>query len=283
MGRIIRDENNDRQLAEKGFAIIPVLDSNEINLLLEFYNKNHPEIIDQMYASAHSQDITYRKRMSNKIKEIAKPKIMDLLDEVKVLGGSFIVKGNSPEATLPAHQDWNIVDENKFRSFNLWLPLIDTFKENGGLCVLPKSHLFQKNYRGPNISSIFEKVHKELMPHLVYLNIPAGHGLLFDHRLLHGSGVNQSNHMRITTVFGIIEEQAQMKFYYKANNQVDEYECDSSFFMEGNPQEGPKGLLLNKSIPWDFLAYNKRSIRKLLIQNGYNHSILSKIKNIFNK
>jgi ectoine hydroxylase-related dioxygenase (phytanoyl-CoA dioxygenase family) len=42
-----------------------------------------------------------------------------------------MVKSKGENGSLHPHQDWNIVDEREFNSYNIWLPLVDVNAENG--------------------------------------------------------------------------------------------------------------------------------------------------------
>jgi hypothetical protein len=281
MKSIIIDASLDKVLLEKGFAIIPILNGEDTNSLHQFYLENHHSQVEEMYASAHSKDLNYRMKMSDSISSIVVPHLTYHLQNIDVLGGSFIIKGPSPKATLPPHQDWNIVDESRFRSFNLWLPLVNTTAENGGLKVIPGSHLWFSLYRGPNISSAFELIIDKLMPQLISLEVPAGSAVLYDHRLLHASGVNRSNYERIVVVLGIKEVKAPMFIYYRNGNKIDAYKCNTDFFMQQDPEEGPASLTLYQSFPWNFPSYRLKDIQKFTLTDASEKNLFSKIFSFF--
>jgi hemoglobin-like flavoprotein len=73
MNSIIIDASLDKELLEKGFAIIPILNGEDTNLLHQFYLENHHSPVEEMYASAHSKDLDYRMKMSNGISSIVVP------------------------------------------------------------------------------------------------------------------------------------------------------------------------------------------------------------------
>ena len=283
MAKVLKDDKLDHELLSEGYVVIPFLDEKDNDELLNFYKKHHQFNIEQMYASAHSEDLSYRQAMSDGISKIVTPKINQYLDEVQALGGSFIVKGSSKQATLPPHQDWNIVDESKHRSFNLWLPLVDTLEENGGLKVIPKSHLWHQTFRGPNISSAYENITDDLFTMHITLDVPVGHAVLYDHRLLHASGPNRTNDLRIVAVIGIIESNANMFIYYRKNNKVEEYEASSTFFMTENPQLGPGNLKLNKTFNWDFPSYSMKDINNGNASEVRSRFSMKYIRSLFSK
>lgn len=240
--QILKDETLDRELQTQGFVIFPVLSRKASDDLRDFYLHHHSVAQPGMSASAHASDISYRKAMSTAILEVVAPAMKQHLMHAELLGASFISKSAGEHGALPPHQDWNITDERQFRSFNLWLPLVDTGSENGGIQVLPKSHLMGLNYRGPGISSIAENIMDRLWPAMTTLTIPAGYALLYDHRLLHSSGPNHTEEPRIVAVMGVKEQHAPMRIYYAEQGGVTEYDCSPDFFLEQNPNEGPADL-----------------------------------------
>jgi hypothetical protein len=272
--RILRDEGLDQALLLQGFIVFPVLNKRACEDLKSFYLQHHTQEQPGMSASAHAPDIAYRKAMSAAILEVVAPAIKPLLSHAELLGASFISKSAGQFGALPPHQDWNITDEQQFRSFNLWLPLVDTGKDNGGIQVLAKSHLAGLNYRGPGIPSISENIMDRLWPAMTTLDIPAGHALLYDHRLLHSSGPNDTNAPRIVAVMGVMEQGAPMRIYYANQGAIAEYNCSPSFFLEQNPNEGPDGLMKIREIaysleaPSKFMALNSLKQAGVLLPNS---------------
>lgn len=261
MTKILLDTTLDRQLTEEGYAIFPLLPPPVVEELKSYFYEHFSQPVDNMFATAHDQRKELRNAISNHLLTTVQKYINQYTHEISILGGSYITKGNHKQATLPPHQDWNIVDESQYRSFNLWIPLVNTNHQNGGIQVLRRSHLFSPTFRGPNISSAYEHVADLIWKQMETLDIAAGHALLYDHRLLHASGINQLNEGRLVVVMGAIEKQAQMKIYYRAETFIEEYDCDQSFFTLNNPAEGPKGLNLSKKIPFQLPVFNENNVK----------------------
>jgi hypothetical protein len=239
---ILIEGEADRQLSSLGYVVFPLLSEQQTQKLLEFYLSHHTHEQPGMSASAHNPDISFRKKMSDAIHETVVPTLEGHAVGIQALGGSFISKSAGSSGSLAPHQDWNITDERQYRSFNLWLPLVDTHKENGAIWVLPKSHLAGLNFRGPGIPSLCENIMEELWNAMTVLDIPAGHALLYDHRLIHASGANNSAEPRVVAVLGVLESDAPMHIYYGRENAVEVYACHADFFLEKNPNDGPADL-----------------------------------------
>jgi ectoine hydroxylase-related dioxygenase (phytanoyl-CoA dioxygenase family) len=75
--------------------------------------------------------------------------------QFKKLGSTFLCKAPGEAGKVGVHQDWSVVDEDKYYSATIWVPTVDTTEENGALRVLPGSHKFYKGLRSPNIPFIY--------------------------------------------------------------------------------------------------------------------------------
>ena len=242
---MLADRVLDAQLREKGYAIFPLLDADATSLLAAAYREHHPEMPEGFYASAHVRDTAFRRVMSalvqaalgSAFKQYSAP-------EAQLLGGSFIAKPPGGKGLLPPHADWNIVDEARHRSYNLWVPLVDTRVENGAVHILPGSHRWFDSYRGPGIPNPLEALGQELWDYLEPLEMQAGHALLYDHRLVHASPLNQSGDLRLACVAGVKRREAEMRHCRLRQGMLAEYASSVDFFLEGDPEEGAGDL------PW---------------------------------
>jgi hypothetical protein len=245
---ILKNNGLDERLLQEGYVVVPFLNPSEVDDLKRFFFENCPEKLPSFYATAHATDVEFRKRMNEKIKTVFANSFDKYFNNCKALGGSYIVKNKEGSVILKAHQDWNIVDETQFRSFNIWVPLLDLSAGNGAISVLPKSHLWVENFRGPNISDAFEAKTEMIWKEMTTLEMKAGEALIYDHRLFHASHANLSDEPRIACVFGIVPEEATMFYYFGNGNKIEIYESNVEFFMNGNIQKGHKILKKLKEV-----------------------------------
>ena len=247
--KILNQDNLQNQLEENGFVVFPLLSKDEVNQLIDFFWQNHPQKLEGLYATAHHPDIGFRGKMSDFIHEIVAEKVNLFFTEIQMLGGTFMVKFTGEKGMLPPHQDWNIVDEKNFASYNLWIPLVDVDETNGSIQVIEGSHIWKEGFRGPNLQGPFAAEAQTLWPKMKILKLKAGEVLVYDHRLLHSSGENKSEEPREVIVFGVIPKHAPMRFFYEEQGKVVAYNCNKDFYLKQNPWEGPKGLKkIKKSI-----------------------------------
>ena len=241
---ILKDSVLDQRLLKEGYVVVPFLTPNQVEKLKDFFYKNHQNEIPGFYASAHSKDLAFRNRMNEKIKSAYADAIEKYFSNCEALGGSFVVKTKNQNEILQPHQDWNIVNEKKYRSFNIWVPLVDLTEENGAIRVLPKSHLWGENYRGPNIPDSRQDELAAIWEKMETLLMTAGEALIYDHRLYHASYPNIKDEFRLACVFGIKPAEADMFYYYGREKDIEIYKSNVAFFMEGNIQQGPEVLEL---------------------------------------
>ncbi len=287
MLQILNDKQLDLILSDEGYVVVSFLEMEDVKTLIDFFYENHPTEIPGFYATAHSSDIQFRNKMNNKIKDVFANSINQFFNNCSALGGSYVVKSKLQEERLHPHQDWSIVDETKFRSFNIWVPLVNLYENNGSIRVVSGSHLWVDNYRGPNIPDYFSEYNDKIWEHMQTLNMKAGEALIYDHRLFHASFPNKTDQLRVATVFGIIPNEAQMFYYFGDGNEVDVYESSVEFFMEGNIQKGPEILKKIKRITAPLVNIKKLPIfiEKLSVNKKENQTknfdFMSWVKKIF--
>ncbi|MCS6935185.1 MAG: phytanoyl-CoA dioxygenase family protein [Chitinophagales bacterium] len=250
---ILKDADADRRLLEEGFVVVPFLTAEEVTSLTDFFYAHHAPVREGMYATAHVPDTAFRMKMNDFIKNVFHRAIEEHFVNCQPLGGSFIAKGKGERGALVPHQDWNIVDEDAYRSFNIWVPLVDLHERNGAILIMPRSHRWLKTYRSASIHSAYHTVNEILWKEMTPLLMKRGEALIYDHRLLHASGQNHTDEIRLAAVYGIIPKGASMLYYhYKNANTVEVFASNPEFFLYNNIFEGPVGLKKIGELPYDY-------------------------------
>lgn len=242
MTAVLHNEKLDKQLLNEGYAVVKFINQIHIEELLQLYKDNHTNPIPGFYASVFSDDIDKRQKITEKIKSIYTPIINSLFINHRMIGGIFIVKTEDEKERLHPHQDWGFIDEERYRAFNIWVPLVDVSEENGAFRITPGSHLWVKNYRGPKIPDTFPDKQEIIWQNMKTMNLKAGEGVIYDARLFHASYPNTTKQHRVANVFGAIPEGVPMLHYIANNNQVDVYESNEAFFLGSNINKGAEIL-----------------------------------------
>ena len=140
-----------------------------------------------------------------------------LLEQPMIVQTMYLEKFPAEEARGTAlHQDTHYLPTEPNTLMACWLALSDTDEENGGLCVLPGSHVkglfsshkatsskdhqvwesehLMRDRSGKEWKQVFysfeiDGVHRSDM---VFLNVPKGSGVFFSGMTIHGSFANQS-------------------------------------------------------------------------------------------
>jgi hypothetical protein len=259
----LKNAELDAQLVEQGYVVVPLLDKEEVNALREVFVAAHPTEIVPFYATAHHKSPEFRDEMNKAIINAISTPVDELFNNCKLLGGSFIVKTKSDLSRLEPHQDWNIVDEDKYRSFNIWMPLVDLDEKNGAIEVLPKSHNWVRGIRHSSIPCAYQQVHHLVWENMKPLYMKAGEALIYDHSLLHCSKANNSDNLRIACASGVIPNEAEMFFYWNNNGTIDRFESNPEYFMSENIFTEPVGLKKVDSIAYDFPKVDEKWFNEL--------------------
>lgn len=105
--------------------------------------------------------------------------------------------GKTVNWKVPAHQDWPSM-KGSINGLTAWIPLVDVSEELGPLQVIPGSHLLGAlecyDYEGVPVL-------KEEKQGFISLPMEVGDVLVFSPFLIHRSGVNISNDIRLSAHF----------------------------------------------------------------------------------
>lgn len=240
-------EKGTDQLLSEGYVVFDLLNEELIHQMTAIFQEYHAEQPDGFYATTHLEDKEKRKEISDRVQNLIANLIESKFENIHLLGGAFISKAPGEKGILPLHQDWNLVDETQARSYNLWIPLVDVNEENGAMRILPKSHMKQTTFRGPNVAPVLYQISHEVDRHMFSLNMKCGEAVLYDHALWHSSPENQTDQLRLAIVFGVVPKDAELNYYHQNGEMVEEYQSYPNFFFENDRDSGPLGLKLLRS------------------------------------
>ena len=157
---------NNKQLNEQfelnGFVIIPLLNDQEVKLLNDAYHSNLFNNPEGFYSTSFSSNEDTKSILSNTINKIIEPKAKDIFNPFKALGSCYLSKSPGEAGKMPLHQDWTVVDESKYDSLTIWIPLQDVNEHNGALEVIPGSHRFSNTLRSPFFDNPLSLIENEL-------------------------------------------------------------------------------------------------------------------------
>ncbi len=267
---IFRDRELNDSLFREGYVTLPFLNANEIENLKQIFWNYHAEIeeTEGLYVSSHSNDDEAIQKMSDEIQAVFQPSIQKHIENGMTLGGTFISRPPHQTEPLQPHQDWSIVDESRFRSFTIWVPLEDTNDENGCMYVLPKSQEYARGYRHVTIPSIFGQIYDTVWGQMIPVHLKAGEAIIFDHALGHASKPNRSDKIRIAATHSLISNDFEMRFYWNNNGTVEEFEGESDYYNTEEAKTGPGDLMKIRDVDFEMLQFDNTQFLSLISSNS---------------
>ena len=228
---IIADE-----LHETGYTVLPFLSTEQLEALNTLYSQTH-NITDKeggMFYSVYSQDLVYRKKIHQEIQHILQLSFERFFQDYRVVMNSFVIKAKGPKSEFYVHQDSTGLDENKYSTLSLWIPLHDINANNGAMCVMNKSHKLFSPYRGISVRAPYDRIHNAIKKYLHPVFMKAGEAMFFDHRIVHNSLANLSDANRVVVTCGIFPKEAQMISCFQASpdTEIEIIAQNDDFLME---------------------------------------------------
>lgn len=228
MNNLIRDTHFQQVLKEDGVVKVPFLNQEELNAVLNLYKEIHgenspPTLYNGIHMTIWHHDYEYKKKIQQELEKIVDAATGRTFEKHRAISHQFIVKLNVNEAdtTFPVHQDWSIVDEDKYESLNLWIPLQDVDENNGAMWIVKGSHKINRKVRGagylfPNYRPILD----QLKPYISSFPMKAGEALLFYHSTIHGSPHNFSEQPRIVIQISVLPKEAPLQIFFQQSKDT---------------------------------------------------------------
>lgn len=261
MIHLLKDAAHQETLDRDGVVRIPFLEESDAMELLGYYYTKHPNgelpiLYDGIHMTTWAEDKDYKYDVKAKIEQIFARAYDRFFQNFRPLNHVFIVKQPGEETTFNIHQDWSIVDEDQYPSYNIWMPLFDVDENSGAMWIVKGSHRLPVKIRGagslfPNYQSIID----DLKPYTTYFPLKAGEAIVFYHKTIHGSPANLSDRPRIVAVSSIVPEEAPLNIHFRKgeSDKIGVYQPDNDSFVydynrirEESEVIPPKGTLLRE-------------------------------------
>src|SRR5579863_7644449 len=229
---IFRNKELNQLLESKGYVVVPFAGEEQLQKLREIYHRYNSDS-PYFHSTTFSADFEMKKKVSREVAEIFEKSLNPRFEKYRPMGGSFLCKPPGEGGNMPIHQDWTIVDESKYGSYTIWVPLQDVNQNNGAITVLDGSHRLTNALRGPSLPVVIRDVEQGIKARMKTLCMKAGEAFIFNHALIHASHLNRSNGNRVAVTFGLISEQATLMFYHRnEQEEIEKYLVEDDFFMK---------------------------------------------------
>ncbi len=285
-----------------GFVKIPLLNANEVEDLKNYYLAQKHDHIGEygFHVSLDNDNEDYIKGVFEKLFGVLVPKLNPILTNYKPFTASYVIKEAGLQNIVPPHQDWTFVDETKFCSATVWIPIMDVNKNNGALSVIRGSHKVFNEPRmspSPQSKSVLSNHLFDVFPYVEVIDMKAGEALIFNNRTVHASPPNISGTTRIGVGIGITQKDAQLLHHYElpnTNGKVNVYKVDETFFKKFNNKklsqlytnnQEPQGLEVIATYKKNNPNYTKAEITSLIATKTpakFNEALMKELATLYN-
>ena len=180
----------------------------------------------------------YKRAANALFKYYFNPLINELFYDYQLWNANLYVK--PPGAgKFEIHQNWTHVVDEKYTTFTIWCPLVDTTAENGTICLVKGSHKIVPDIATMDVPYYFHDFEKELVEkYLEPMACEAGECLIFEDGLIHFSDINKTGAPRYALQVLIGPKSIRpVYFYFDKNNPekgFEVFEIDESFFLNSS-------------------------------------------------
>ena len=270
-----------KQFDTRGYVLFPFfLTKKEVSELIGLFEKFQKEYTGFFHTTHFSTDISHKQAVHDAITVAVFPKAAPYLNDYSPLFGNFMIKNPDPLSPMDMHADWTYVDETKFNSVSIWIPLVDVSEENGCLGIIEGSDKIANDIRGPlirqstrNHEKEWEKKYGRLLP------MKAGDAIFYNHRLLHYSPPNKTRAARPAVNLSVAPAVAPILHYCLPEGavEIEMYKVsEPSFFIRYNNFQRPQGEGPQRTFSTQVVEYIDDRMA-----NFRWHRLMSKTKNLF--
>ncbi len=235
-------------LLKLGYSVLPgFFEPDEfarVQAMWDFFSEKRnvmsPMNLDESYKStlttATDRDVVFRQIVNGALITDVTNAVRRVTDGYRVIGAGFIDK-EPGFALLPMHQDTSIVqDESKIQCVTIWVALVDVDESNGGLSMIPCSHLHHRSPRALFTPFPGRACEDELRKNFSrQVPLKAGEAVVFDRSVFHDSAPNPTDSRRpaVQIVLAPKHQPAYYHMHREVNGQamLDCYSVPDHFFL----------------------------------------------------
>lgn len=234
--KIFSNDTDDANFKEHGYVLHQFLSEDDIKALLKIFDTVKPPASKNFYSSIDIEDTDYRMEVDRQINELIGDRIKAMFVDYNPLIFNFIVKLPGADTEVMMHVDDSHVDESKYQSVNIWIPLVDTNEQNGMLYVLPGSQRFPYPVRGINLPYPYNRYTELIKPYMMPLKQKAGEAIFYNNMLMHRSDANMSDSVRPAVITGMMPAEAQPMIHVSYDglppDKAEQFKLDKTFYLK---------------------------------------------------
>jgi ectoine hydroxylase-related dioxygenase (phytanoyl-CoA dioxygenase family) len=273
-----RDSKIMEALHSTGYYVVDFLGEKERLQLLDIYGKYHKTKDNGKGAffGEMSENIHYS------IEKILLDSWNKWFVNYKSVVNGFVVKTAGEAGYCPIHQDVADIDELKYSSINIWIPLQPITPENGALHIVPRSQHIFVPYRAATIDALTKNIEHLIYPYFIPLYFELGQALFFDARMFHHSPPNSSDKIRLAAFCRICPKEADVITYFQENgtlgSPIEMFSCPDDYVVHSTSERDNvrpvncKSLGFRYAVTMPLTAKEfERRRKKLGIKPGQTH------------
>lgn len=226
-------------LQQTGFTYLDICSLVQISKLKALYITSQSEKKwNGMNVSHNLGSSISAKEVSQQIHQILASSISSLFPDYDYFIGHFAVKGKHTFHNFDLHRDWNLVDEAVKNSIQVWIPLSISYPENGGMCFIPRSHLFNNFPRSGSLGIPIIKIDPDIYPYLSFVRLLLGQAVCFYNSTFHGSFSNPTEEDRISVLINLVPKGVEAEYIHWNNRdkKLQTYLMSANELLENLPE-----------------------------------------------
>ena len=237
-----------------GFTKTPLVHSADLEKLKKLYLKyfGNNELAEQAMEVSHNNPKDNRGlEIHQEIVRILEASFNEKFENFSFLASHFVVKKGQNNQSFQIHQDWNVVDEENYYNYQVWIPLALSYPENGGVCFIPESHLFYKNLRSGSFGIPNIPISENIEKYLSYLRLLPTEAAIFFSKTFHGSFMNSSAQDRVAVLVNIIQEKSKPLYFHRSDNELEAYQFETDSIFKNLPRLEKGEQVLGEKIDFE--------------------------------
>ncbi|MFM7068004.1 MAG: phytanoyl-CoA dioxygenase family protein [Actinomycetes bacterium] len=235
------DPAREAEYRANGFVVMPLLTDDEVGELLEFYWSEVHDPDDHGLTVDHMRDDRGpMARIAERTRPLWERVMPRHFAGHESVFTTFVVKHPGLESQMRLHDDLSWVDETRFRSGTMWVPLVDVGPslDNGALGVVPRSHELGIAMGGNGTPDLIRPYEAQLLDALVEPSVPAGSAVYYDSRTLHGSRPNLTATPRVAIACGVVPAASPLLYVLATGRRRRVvFQIDPTFYVEHSPRQ----------------------------------------------
>jgi len=281
MTAIFEADAANRELAHQGYTVIPLLDAAAIRDVQALHDAVFPTVPLDFHSTLVSATVEQRFRVVEGLRAIVSEKLETIIPGFRIAVASFMTKRpRSQRGRIPLHQDPWTTDHRREMAPSVWCPLVDVSSANACLRMVPGSqHLFPfpcpMNALSTTARHLTYQWNADPLDDEFVRDVPlgAGEAVIYDPRILHGSGENLSERTRVAFNCITIPEGDEPRLYFwddRPPGRMETFQVTDAFLCEfrydAHPEPPyPDGVRLLETfdVPREPMRLDRHELKRL--------------------